>query len=120
MPKAFIGYIPHLYCNSFLVIFCYSFYGGLFYFIYFTYNAIIFRLGLVCTFVTNERMQEAARDLPNSARASVYDTKKFLNVTHKHADTLLTVNYQELQTSLLTMLQSNITFHYIFYEFSVV
>ncbi|XP_077293915.1 prominin-1-A-like [Arctopsyche grandis] len=66
----------------------------------------VFMLGLVCTFVTNERMQEGAYDLPNAARAGLYDTKKFLNVTHSHVDTLLRINYGELQNSLLTMLQT--------------
>lgn len=39
------------------------------------------RLGLVCSFVTNARMEDGVQDLPGDWALAVHDTKLFLNNT---------------------------------------
>lgn len=66
----------------------------------------MYRFGLVCTFVTNSRMQEGVHALPASTRHGLRDARTYLTTTHRHIHTLLTDNYAELQDSLLNMLKS--------------
>ena len=42
-----------------------------------------FRLGLVCCFVTNARLEDGIDNMPNELELSISDTKLFLNNTNQ-------------------------------------
>ncbi|XP_011499437.1 PREDICTED: prominin-like protein isoform X1 [Ceratosolen solmsi marchali] len=69
--------------------------------------ATILLFGVVCAFATNEQMQEGTRDLPKAARTSLGDVKLYLGTTKRQVETLLKVNYDELELALNVILQAS-------------
>jgi prominin 1 len=69
--------------------------------------ATILLFGVVCAFVTNEQMQEGTRDLTKTARTSLGDVKLYLGTTKREVETLLKVNYDELEIALNGILQAS-------------
>lgn len=63
--------------------------------------------GVVCAFVTNEYMHDGTRELPQSARTSLKDVKLYLGTTKQEIETLLRVNYDELELALNGILQTS-------------
>lgn len=45
------------------------------------YYLFLFRFGVVCAFVTNEQMEDGAKNLAPSVRTSLRDTDLYLNNT---------------------------------------
>lgn len=68
---------------------------------------VVILLGLVCSFVTNARMEEGVQNLPKEWAVSVHDTKLFLNNTDNEVQNLLVRNYRELQSVLYNKLDSS-------------
>ncbi|XP_050705639.1 prominin-1-like isoform X6 [Eriocheir sinensis] len=68
---------------------------------------VVILLGLVCSFVTNARMEEGVQSLPKKWSLSVHDTKLFLNNTDNEVQNLLVRNYRELQSVLYNKLDSS-------------
>ncbi|KAG0721981.1 Prominin-1 [Chionoecetes opilio] len=68
---------------------------------------VVILLGLVCSFVTNARMEEGVQSLPKEWSVSVHDTKLFLNNTDNEVQNLLVRNYRELQSVLYNKLDSS-------------
>ncbi|KAK9883027.1 hypothetical protein WA026_001239 [Henosepilachna vigintioctopunctata] len=56
--------------------------------------------GVVCAFVTNERLQSGVQNLPEDVRKSVRDTNKFLNNTNGQVNILLKKNFNEFYGSI--------------------
>ncbi|KAB7497557.1 Prominin-1-A, partial [Armadillidium nasatum] len=65
---------------------------------------VVVLLGLVCSFVTNARMEDGVENLPNELQVSIQDTKLFFNNTHKEIKTLYEDNFKELQNVLFNKL----------------
>ncbi|MCL4128191.1 UNVERIFIED_CONTAM: hypothetical protein GTU68_013993, partial [Idotea baltica] len=65
---------------------------------------VVLLLGLVCSFVTNARMEDGIHSLPSELETSVHDTKLYLNNTHKEVRTLYDSNFKELQNVLFNKL----------------
>ncbi|KAJ8664265.1 hypothetical protein QAD02_005927, partial [Eretmocerus hayati] len=63
--------------------------------------------GVVCAFVTNEYMHEGTRELPHAAKTSLRDVQLYLSSTKEQLDTLLKVNYQELEKTLNGILHAS-------------
>ncbi|KAL3272935.1 hypothetical protein HHI36_014392 [Cryptolaemus montrouzieri] len=56
--------------------------------------------GVVCAFVTNQRLEDGIQNLPNDFRKSVQDTDTFLNATNTQIDILLKTNFKEFYTNI--------------------
>ncbi|XP_069173134.1 prominin-1 isoform X8 [Procambarus clarkii] len=68
---------------------------------------VVILLGLVCSFVTNARMEDGVQGLPRDLALAVHDTKLFLNNTDNEVQNLLVRNYRELQNVLFNKLDSS-------------
>ncbi|XP_063610184.1 prominin-1-like isoform X4 [Penaeus indicus] len=68
---------------------------------------VVILLGLVCTFVTNARIEDGVQKLPRELRTALHDTKLFLNNTDSEVQNLLVSNYRELQDVLFNKLDSS-------------
>lgn len=68
---------------------------------------VVILLGLVCSFVTNARMEDGVQDLPGDWALAVHDAKLFLNNTDSEVQNLLVINYRELQNVLFNKLDSS-------------
>lgn len=68
--------------------------------------ATLILFGVVCSFVTNQHMEDGITELPNELRQGVVDIRSYLNDTDTHISTLFVVNFNELQTGLVQMLKS--------------
>ncbi|XP_031777823.1 prominin-like protein isoform X3 [Nasonia vitripennis] len=69
--------------------------------------ATILLFGVVCAFVTNERMHEGTKELPQAAQISLQDLKLYLKNTRSQIEILLKVNYDELAQALDRILQAS-------------
>ncbi|XP_042212646.1 prominin-1-like isoform X6 [Homarus americanus] len=67
---------------------------------------VVILLGLVCSFVSNARMEEGIQGLPKDWSLAVHDTKLFLNNTDSEVQNLLVSNYRELQNVLFNKLDT--------------
>ena len=67
----------------------------------------IFMFGVVCAFVTNEHMQDGTRELPQSVKTSLKDVKLYLSTTKLEIDTLLKINFEELEHALNNILHAS-------------
>ncbi|KAF6199321.1 hypothetical protein GE061_007347 [Apolygus lucorum] len=68
---------------------------------------VIFMFGVVCAFVTNEYMEEGAKNIPKTVRAATRDSKLYLNNTKKEVSTLLVTNFGELDLVLNRLLRKS-------------
>ncbi|KAK8382982.1 hypothetical protein O3P69_011497 [Scylla paramamosain] len=68
---------------------------------------VVILLGLVCSFVSNARMEEGVQSLPKKWSVSVHDTKLFFNNTDNEVQNLLVRNYRELESVLYNKLDSS-------------
>lgn len=68
---------------------------------------VVILLGLVCSFVSNARMEEGVQSLPKKWAVSVHDTKLFFNNTDNEVQNLLVRNYRELESVLYNKLDSS-------------
>ncbi|KAK9508899.1 hypothetical protein O3M35_006341 [Rhynocoris fuscipes] len=66
---------------------------------------VVIMFGVVCAIVTNEYMEEGAQNIPKTVRTSVRDTKLYINNTRKEVNTLLVVNFGELDVVLNRLLR---------------
>ncbi|KAL1116056.1 hypothetical protein AAG570_005551 [Ranatra chinensis] len=65
---------------------------------------VLIMFGVVCTFVTNECMEEGAQNFPKNVRTSLRDFQLYLNNTKKEVNNLLVTNFGELDVVLNRLL----------------
>lgn len=51
-------------------------------------NIYYFRFGVVCTFVSNEYLEDGVKELPSNVKKSLNDTRLFLNNTKNVRNTI--------------------------------
>lgn len=56
-------------------------------------NLFYFRFGVVCTFVSNEYLEDGVKELPLNVKKSLNDTRLFINNTKKVRNTYKLNNY---------------------------
>nr|CAD7399869.1 unnamed protein product [Timema cristinae] len=67
---------------------------------------IVILFGVVCAFVTNQYMEDGIKQLPSRLRTGLSDTDLYLDNTNKEFTNLLVTNYEELQSTLITVLNN--------------
>ncbi|XP_050546722.1 prominin-like protein isoform X2 [Daktulosphaira vitifoliae] len=68
---------------------------------------ILISFGVVCTFVSNEYLEDGVKELPVNVKKSLGDTRLFINNTKKEVDNLLVVNFDELEETLSNILEAS-------------
>ncbi|XP_025422420.1 prominin-like protein isoform X2 [Sipha flava] len=68
---------------------------------------ILISFGVVCTFVSNEYLEDGVKELPSNVKKSLNDTRLFINNTKKEVDNLLVVNFDELEETLTNILEAS-------------
>ncbi|XP_050421602.1 prominin-like protein isoform X2 [Adelges cooleyi] len=68
---------------------------------------ILISFGVVCTFVSNEYLEDGVKELPSNVEKSLGDTRLFINNTKKEVDNLLVVNFNELEETLSNILEAS-------------
>ncbi|XP_001946597.2 prominin-like protein isoform X2 [Acyrthosiphon pisum] len=68
---------------------------------------ILISFGVVCTFVSNEYLEDGVKELPTNVKKSLNDTRLFINNTKKEVDNLLVVNFDELEETLSNILEAS-------------
>lgn len=58
-------------------------------YLYFIVYVLYFRFGVVCTFVSNEYLEDGVKELPSNVKKSLNDTRLFINNTKKVRNILL-------------------------------
>ncbi|XP_033213236.1 prominin-like protein isoform X2 [Belonocnema kinseyi] len=69
--------------------------------------ATVILFGVVCSFVTNEYMHDGTRKLPDNTKVSLKDLRLYLATTKREIDTLLKINFNELEMTLNNILQAS-------------
>lgn len=68
---------------------------------------ILISFGVVCTFVSNEYLEDGVKELPSNVKKSLNDTRLFINNTKTEVDNLLVVNFDELEETLSNILEAS-------------
>lgn len=68
---------------------------------------ILISFGVVCTFVSNEYLEDGVKELPLNFKKSLNDTRLFINNTKTEVDTVLITNFDELEETLTNILEAS-------------
>lgn len=64
------------------------------------------RFGVVCSFVSNQYMQDGTEELTGNLNTSMADAQTYLKTTGKHVDTIFNVNYDQFEQTTFDILSS--------------